>query len=487
VIAPALRTFPGATLALVLLAVCLGSSAAAQPVAGTTSRFMSYEDALPTLTTLADDLPAELAAHGAEKLAAQWPPWVKKSDRDIRARLAQGDEDSLVNLIFLGTTFTQQPRATEAQIQATKKQVLGATTAPGKLPALIDARLDDFVRALAQPSREERISFAQEFLTSRASLDLATVAGQKQAKALLLASIARVLNELESFTRIVDEVKLLGDDTALFVERSQIYRNRGLSSDTTLRPNFAIEETLKELLAKGFVAPGQVNRVAVVGPGLDFADKQAGYDFYPQQTIQPFALMDTLLRLGLATATDVQVTTLDLSPKINDHIQRVREQGLRGEAYTLQLPFALREGLQPGFIQYWEAFGSKVGAPAEPVPIPATVTGLKLRAVAVQPSFAARVKPVDTNIVLQYLDLPEAEKFDLIVGTNIFIYYDGFQKSLALANVSKMLRVGGFLLSNHALLEIPSSKVNWTGFSQIKYSDTASVDGDFIVWYRRNP
>jgi hypothetical protein len=31
-----------------------------------------------------------------------------------------------------------------------------------------------------------------------------------------------------------------------------------------------------------------------VGPGLDFADKQEGYDFYPLQTIQPFAVIDSL-------------------------------------------------------------------------------------------------------------------------------------------------------------------------------------------------
>jgi hypothetical protein len=36
----------------------------------------------------------------------------------------------------------------------------------------------------------------------------------------------------------------------------------------------------------------------VIGPGLDVADKQDGFDFYPQQTLQPFALVDSLRRLG---------------------------------------------------------------------------------------------------------------------------------------------------------------------------------------------
>ena len=64
----------------------------------------------------------------------------------------------------------------------------------------------------------------------------------------------------------------------------------------------------------------RVRRVAIIGPGLDFTDKQEGYDFYPQQTIQPFAIMDSLVRLGLARANELSVTTLDLSARVNDHV-----------------------------------------------------------------------------------------------------------------------------------------------------------------------
>ena len=104
-----------------------------------------------------------------------------------------------------------------------------------------------------------------------------------------------------------------------------------------------------------------------------------------------------------------------------------------------------------------------------------------------EPEFAAKLEATDVNIVLQRLELADGEKFDLVIGTNIFVYYDGFQKSLALTNIARMLRVGGFLLSNQALLEIPSAKLNWTGYSKVRYSNRTSVDGDFIVWYRRNP
>jgi chemotaxis methyl-accepting protein methylase len=42
------------------------------------------------------------------------------------------------------------------------------------------------------------------------------------------------------------------------------------------------------------------------------------------------------------------------------------------------------------------------------------------------------------------LELPATERFDLIIATNIFIYYDVFEQSLAMLNVERMLRPGAF-------------------------------------------
>ncbi|MBZ5495537.1 MAG: hypothetical protein LAP85_03980 [Acidobacteriia bacterium] len=60
-----------------------------------------------------------------------------------------------------------------------------------------------------------------------------------------------------------------------------------------------------------------------------------------------------------------------------------------------------------------------------------------------------------------------------------------FEQSLALANVELMLRPGGFLLSNNALLELPISKIHSVGYLTTVYSDRPA-DGDNLVWYRRN-
>ena len=85
-----------------------------------------------------------------------------------------------------------------------------------------------------------------------------------------------------------------------FVQRSRLFRTRGLSLDTSLAANYSVEQALAAMKARGLLKPGAVRRVAIVGPGLDFADKDVGFDFYPQQTLQPFAVLDSLKRLGLA-------------------------------------------------------------------------------------------------------------------------------------------------------------------------------------------
>ena len=75
-----------------------------------------------------------------------------------------------------------------------------------------------------------------------------------------------------------------------------------------------------------------------------------------------------------------------------------------------------------------------------------------MRAVAVRPHVTLSIAPQDLNIIVQRLEpLPDAERFDVIVATNILVYYDAFDQALALANISKMLRPGGYFITNYAV------------------------------------
>jgi hypothetical protein len=243
-----------------------------------------------------------------------------------------------------------------------------------------------------------------------------------------------------------------------------LFSARGLSSDTTIYIDFGIEAALDAIKANRLLGAAAVRRVAIVGPGLDFTDKREGYDFYPPQTLQPFAVIDSLRRLGLAGG-DLRVTTLDLSPRINRHVAAARERARTGAGYVLQLPRETSFPWNPLLVKYWEQLGDRIGSPA---------------AAAVR-----SIIPEDVNIVLQRIDpLAAGERFDLIVATNIFVYYDVFEQSLAMANVAAMLKPGGMLLTNSPVFELPSTPMRSVGFTDVLYEQRDAAR-DRVFWYQR--
>lgn len=465
-----------APVAILFLLSFPAGSALTQSTSTAKAVYISFDDARQVVATLAEILPAELKGQSETEIAAAWPAWVAHYDSQIRARLAQGDEDSVVNFLLFGTSFTKQPRVTLAELQALNVAAANVTSS-----AVIAARIHDLVRAAAGPAGNDRLTFTQTIL-KRKGLDLATAGGKLAAEKFLANALQRVMAENGAYARTLEAARLQGDATEEFAERSRLFRARGLSSDTSLLPNYAIEESLKELKARGLVS-NNVRRVAVIGPGLDFTDKQEGYDFYPPQTIQPFALIDSLVRLGLAKPNELEVTTFDLSERVNGHLMQARARAQRGQSYVVQLPRDEAARWEPGAVSYWQRFGDQIGSAVPPVATPAVAGTLKLRAIRIPPSVVRKISPVDTNIVLQRLELAPTEKFDLIIATNILVYYDNFDQSLAMLNVERMLKPGGFLLSNNALLELPFFRIHSVGYSSVRYS-ARSDDGDQIVWYR---
>jgi hypothetical protein len=148
----------------------------------------------------------------------------------------------------------------------------------------------------------------------------------------VLALIARAVRGLAGLERLRVIREFAGTEQTLAGARpggaatltaatATIFRERGLSSDTSILADYSVHVALETIAREKTFAPGSVHRVAIVGPGLDFTNKADGYDYYPQQTTQPFALIDTLRRLGLAAA-DLQVTTFDINVRVNDHLQK---------------------------------------------------------------------------------------------------------------------------------------------------------------------
>lgn len=439
--------------------------------------YISWEEALPIITALNEIAPSELKNQRSGEMPQIWSDWVRKRDADVRARLIQGDVDTMINFLLFGISFTRQPRLSSGEILRLRQ---GASD--DELRGVFQRRVDDLLKGLVTPGQNERLLFLRK-LVQQQGYSFATADERARLKEFIEINWQRVVQEQESYSKVLESARLQGGANEEFIERSKLYRERGLSLDTSLMPNFAIEESLRAMKERSLLKERSIRRVAIIGPGLDFADKAGGYDFYPEQTLQPFALMDSLLRLQLTKADQLQLTALDISPRVNSHLARLRRRADRNLPYTVQLPLPGQVNWQPEVIRYWKQFGSEIGTSAKPVSLPFDVKDLKLRAVTFRPSFAGRLTNADLNIVFQRLSQPH-ESFDLIIATNILVYYDVFEQSLALKNIASMLRPGGFLLSNNALLELPAAQMKSVDYLSVAYSDR-QADGDHIVWYQR--
>jgi hypothetical protein len=410
-------------------------------------QYISYADAKPVLAAFSGNVPAALRPGASASLEAAWPQWARTQDTAIRARLAQGDEDSVVNFWLYGTTFTQLPRATRADL---------AQRGADDTEKLLIARLDDLVEALADPQGNERLQFVRR-VVERHGIDVTTPEGKDRASELLVGMRARMIGEANRHDLEAAAAARRGRGAALDVF-STIYRERGLSSDTSLAADFALDRALVALAERGGL--GQpIRRVAIIGPGLDFTDKAEGYDLYPPQTIQPFALIDSLIRLKLALPGDLRLTTFDLSPRVNDHLRDAIQRARAGEGYVLQLPLARDDpshDWEPALESYWAECGNAIGAAADAVVVPPSAGRVDVRAVRIRPDIVTSITPQDLNIVVQRVaPLAEGERFDLIVATNVLVYYGPFEQALALANVSAMLRPGGMFLTNYQVHPAP--------------------------------
>jgi hypothetical protein len=448
---------------LLFTLVALGSSV---PPQAPTPEFMSLESAKPVLQKMG---PGNGVHPGAEINSKGWAAWLQKSDADIRQRLDAGEEDSLTNLLRFGVTFTKEYRIDDDYLLRYGQSSL--------VNGFAETRANDLIKALGAPDGNQGFVEMRSFVEKKGFV-LNSPTERKKLKAYLLANLARMQKDL---LQARQEAK---------TNRDQMFQHRGISLDSNLWPDYDLDQQLQRMLAKGMLKPGSIRRVAIVGPGLDFVNKQEGVDFYPPQTVQPFAVLDSLLRLGLASADNVELYTMDISSRVNLHIEAARKNAGLGRPYTVQLPWYTEGRLTPefraSFVQYWQGLGAKIGEPRSPIPVPASATGFDTRAVKIRPSIVTRIKPVDMNIVFQRLPLAPDERFDLIIGTNIFLYYGGFEQSLARVNVAAMLKPGGYLLSNDKLQDTVPSGLDQVMVTEIPMT-VPPVITDYIYCYRRTP
>jgi hypothetical protein len=193
--------------------------------------------------------------------------------------------------------------------------------------------------------------------------------------------------------------------------------------------------------------------------------------------------VDSLLRLDLAGDGRVEITAFDLSPRVLRHLDFARERARAGIPYSLVLPRDTDRAWTAELLEYWRRVGNWIGSDTTPVAPPQGAGRLEVRGVLVRPPVVLSVTPVDLNIVTERLD----RQFDLVIATNILLYYDVFEQSLAAANIARMLRPGGFLLTNNRIFELPNSPLAGVGFTDVAYMSLPGIGdaGDRVIWYQR--
>jgi hypothetical protein len=445
--------------------------------AGST-RSLALADARPVLAALGDQVPAELRHLSGSDADARWSAWLARRDATIRGRMARGDEDSVVNLLLYGTSFTRWPRATPAALPSASDAALAA---------VMNGRVSDLAAAIESPGDDERLRFVRSVVERDGAP--AGVFSRQAARRYLTRLRSRVLAENEHYMRRLADAAA-SEASRQRAAQATLYRDRGLSSDTSLRVDFALEQTLAALRDRGELAGRPAARIGVIGPGLDFLDKGQGYDLFPVQTIQPFALIDSLRRLGLAERPTV--TALDLSPRVLAHVREARAHALRGEPYRLNVLIekdTAMARLEPALAEYWRRFGDRIGGSAESA-IPEAYAGqVRGRTVTVRPEVVLDVRDAELNVVTERVS---DAAFDLIVATNVLIYYDSFDQALALKNIASMLRDGALLMTNQpvpmpVVCGLSPVLIISVDFDRVQSGSGPHRRGDSIFVYRKQP
>jgi hypothetical protein len=432
-----------------------------------TPQFVPFSAAEPVLNTYQSTLPAELKP-GNKPTAAAWDKWVRDQDKNIRARIEEGEENTLTNLLRQGVTYTKEPQITY--------EYLAEYGSNSFVNNIADKRANDLLVALSSPHPSAGMREMLALLQSK-GYSLTTPADKAKVKAYMLANLGRLRDDVAH------------DAAQAKVNKFQAFKDRGISTDSNLYPDYSIDVHLQHMMQEGMLKPGSIHRIAIVGPGLDFVNKKAGTDFYPPQTTQPFAVIDTLARLGLADPNKIQVYTFDVSSRVNKHLDKARKDAAAGKPYVIQLLSSPADGWNKsyisGFLEFWQKLGKQIGNSVTPIPVPEEIKGdIWNRSIAVRPDVVKEITPVDMNIVFQTVTLPADKQFDLVIGTNIFVYYGSLEQSLARANIGVMVKPGGYLISNELLPDTAPSNLTNSLKTTIPIASTPQLT-EYMFTYAR--
>ena len=393
------------------------------------SKRITWEDVVP--------LRAGLEARGIT--SASFPSYVARVHDDNARRVRDGDLDHLVFYVLQSARFTSSASIEPAlsakelvdSLSASERDVfLREGDAPAsRVPEPVRARLASFIRALNAPTKDARLTYFRELLN-------ATVSDPAAREPALVREYLRAMK----FVYEKEFVAQRSADPGVAV--ADLYRSRGLSTDTAVEAGFLVYHGLS--VVKALEPLRRIRRVLIVGPGLDLAPRTSLLEVGPPESYQPWAVIDAVVSRGLARLDALEVVAADINPRVVDHLRRAR-----ATPPVLTLVSGIGESDTVTFAQeyrdYFAGLGRTIGEMASGDMLKVGAERHLLKIVRVNAAAARTLQAAALDIVTERQTGPA---FDLVIATNILPYFDDVQLMCAMSNISAMLAPRGVFIHN---------------------------------------
>jgi hypothetical protein len=255
--------------------------------------------------------------------------------------------------------------------------------------------------------------------------------------------------------------------TARQVNRDDNYNfvGRGLRTTTPIFVSALVDHFMTTRVGKD-VLPPKINRMLIIGPGLQFSDPDLGEEI-PQEAHEPFTLVDSLFRNGIATPGGMQVDLLDINSRV---VQHFKDATAGNKPYDLHVVInreenAAREEL--GFLHYGEEVlgrslpGAQSSKPIEgksrrPSRGSLDPAAIVTRSLSIPATVVKMFHPFEgdmTTTDLRKLSPPTDTKYDAIFCFNTLIYLDEKERMLAGINIREALAENGVFVTDNRFVK----------------------------------
>jgi hypothetical protein len=237
---------------------------------------------------------------------------------------------------------------------------------------------------------------------------------------------------------------VVGENYTEILDNRYLLAERGLRSTSEYWHLIGPSYFLSEPAYREFL-PVTVNKVLIIGPGLEFINTEIGTDV-SQQMYEPFAIMDSLIKSGLADPSVLEMDLMDINPHVTRHIKKAKEAANQGESYPLTITLSdYRDNQAPEVSEIFNSFGSHLPHQEEE-PIQDSSEEVAIRTLSIDPAVLDRMHPIEADATMHHYGNGD---YDLIICFNTMVYWNEPERVFAGISVKNALREGGVFLTDN--------------------------------------